>query len=150
MDCAKGRIKWVGGQLCLEMVTPESTFFNLYAAPFLQMMKSPGQGAKVKSRNNNPTVVVGYYGGDIGGILRSKGTMFVITLYFGNITGVYNRLNYDADARTFKHVRFIQEYWFPKTELKAYRHAISIMYGQALEFDGMKIAAGTAPDFTCH
>ncbi len=148
MDRSKAQIRWLGSQLCLVMVNHESTYFNLYAKPFLAMMGSPSQGFKVKSRDKNIKQAVGYYGGDIGGILRINGSLSIITLYFGNITGVYNRLGYDEEARTFMHVRFTEEYCFPKAELEAFSSSISIMHRQCQQFDVLMMAADTAPNFT--
>jgi hypothetical protein len=125
----------------------QDSYFNLFAEPFLKMMENPGEGCKVKNRDRDPDQAVGYYGGDIGGIHQLTGRTSTITLYFGDITGVLNRLYYDETVGKFKHVRFTQEYRFPKSELEEFSNSISTMVWQQKQFEALMIAAETAPDF---
>ncbi len=142
-DRSYAQIRWRQNRLGLLMTNVCRQRFFIYAEKLSALFKEPGCYKEVKIRDRKPGRAIGYYAGQVLGILAPHGDGYQITLIVGD---PLQNIDYDpkidqAPLDYLTEMRFN----FPISELTLFNNTLEIMHVQTQQFDEYITAAEATP-----
>lgn len=144
------QIRWQQERLGLLMVNDRHERFFLHGAKLMELFDRQVTGRNplpedfliVKQRDRRPNRAIGYYGGEVRGILMENGDTCTLTLYVGE---PYRSFGFDVIRHELTDLLATLRFTFPLSEIRGYSDCILLMLQQKDTFDERLHAAEATP-----
>lgn len=144
------QIRWQQERLGLLLVNDRHERFFLHGGKLLELFARqvtdrnplPEDYLIVKQRDRRPNKAIGYYGGEVRGILKESGDTCILTFYVGE---PYRPFSFDVNCHELADYLTVLRFAFPLSEMKGYRESITLMLQQKVIFDERLQAAEATP-----
>jgi len=138
------QIRWQQEQFGLLMVNASNEKFFVRADKLQRMCEEVGQPLVLKLRDRKPSKAIGYYPGQVIGVIERENSSVVIKLY---ISEPYNDVIFKdpPDDKIPESYHVAQVFAIPEAEFESFMETIYTMLEQAVDFNKHLRAAEMKP-----